>query len=257
MYHILTIRRLCMATHMVAIVLFLASCISESPNMEFKIDTNIENAISSPVEISGVVSSTSDDFVLEKGIIFGLTDNLVLENSKLANWYFTAPLNPPSNFQPIMDLSTGGWILPSPVNGYVKTHPGTGKFTIKLIGLTGSTDYFVRTYAQVKNQTYYGDVKKFRTSNFKRNIDLKLDFANVFWTKDYSLFDLLTDEVILPDQNGNYNFWYSSNENINVFQITKSTDQLEGEGFLFYKFKTRENCQRWCDIRSGKVVPSN
>jgi hypothetical protein len=80
-----------------------------------------------------------------------------------------------------------------------------------------------------------------------------MDFANVFWKSQFTLFDLLTDEIILPDNNGNYNFWYSSNENINVFSTTKSIAQLQG--FLFYKFKTRANCQLWCDLRSGRVAP--
>ena len=68
-------------------------------------------------------------------------------------------------------------------------------------------------------------------------------------------FDLLTDEIIIPDANGNYNFWYSSNENINVFSTSKTVAQLPG--FLFYKFKTQANCQKWCDLKSGRVIPKS
>ena len=44
-----------------------------------------------------------------------------------------------------------------------------------------------------------------------------------------------------------------SNENINVFSTTKTAAELPG--FLFYKFKTQANCQKWCDLKSGRVVP--
>ena len=91
------------------------------------------------------------------------------------------------------------------------------------------------------------------SANFKRQNVVSLDFANVYWTSSFDLFDLLTDEIIAPDANGNYNIWYSSNENINVFSTTRTAAQLPR--FKFYKFKTQANCQRWCDLKRGRVIP--
>jgi hypothetical protein len=43
------------------------------------------------------------------------------------------------------------------------------------------------------------------TSNIKRNLKLGLDFANVFWKKEYTLFDLTSDEPIFPiNKNGTF-----------------------------------------------------
>jgi hypothetical protein len=125
---------------------------------------------------------------------------------------------------------------------------------IKILGAIGSTRYYVRAYAKNKSVTYYGQTEVITTSNFRRD-PRGSDFANVFWTNSFNLFDLVTDEIITPDQNGVYSFWYSSNEDPRVFSTTRTTATLPG--FLFYKFKTQESCQRWCDLKAGRIVPSN
>lgn len=77
----------------------------------------------------------------------------------------------------------------------------------------------------------------------------KKDFANVFWNREYTLFDLLTDEPISPDKNRCYDIWYSSNEDPTPHHKLFSIDELIH--FYFYKFKNEGNCVKWCDSKSG------
>jgi hypothetical protein len=225
----------------------------QNPKPAVEVTTLILDSLSSPLLVGGNLKSNSGDAIIEKGVIFGTSDNLTIENSKAATIFFWAPLPTPSNYVLKPDLNSGGWATPSAQIGIVKSTAGIGNFNIKLMGLVGSTRYFVRAYAKTPKAVFYGKALRVTTPNFKRDASKSLDVSNVFWKSQFTLFDLLTDEIILPDSNGNYSFWYSSNENINVFSDTKSIAQLQG--FLFYKFKTRANCQRWCDLRSGRVTP--
>jgi hypothetical protein len=77
------------------------------------------------------------------------------------------------------------------------------------------------------------------------------DFANVYWEAPYTLFDLLTDEPIFPDFEDRrkiYKIYYSSNENPQVFYDEFTIYSLQNH--LYYKFKNRENCQKWCDSKN-------
>jgi hypothetical protein len=88
------------------------------------------------------------------------------------------------------------------------------------------------------------------TFKTKRNPDSRKDYANVFWKKSYTLFDLMTDAPIFPiDKNGRtiYKIYYSSNEDPNPYYGEFTSDQLEGH--LYYKFKTKESCIKFCTSR--------
>ena len=89
-----------------------------------------------------------------------------------------------------------------------------------------------------------GDNIRFKVdANIKRNIKLRSDFANVFWKKEYILFDLTTDEPIFPiNKNGTfvYQIYYCSNEEKKPAFGEFTPEQLENHPF--YKFKNKENC---------------
>jgi hypothetical protein len=70
------------------------------------------------------------------------------------------------------------------------------------------------------------------------------DVANVFYDPNYTLFDLLTDEPILPNSEGLYDIWYSSNEDPSPYNIVLSKNELSS--YRYYKFKTKANCEQWC-----------
>ncbi len=84
----------------------------------------------------------------------------------------------------------------------------------------------------------------------KRNPEKQLDVANVFWKKQYTLFDLITDEPIFPIKKGGkivYQIYYSSNEDPRPRFGEFTPEQLEKH--LYYKFKNRDNCQKFCDSK--------
>lgn len=220
---------------------------------ETKVTTIIHDTISSPIQLGGLVESNTEDSIIEKGILYGIDSNLSVGNGPNVNINYTSPGILPAGYIPVVDLTTGGWASPSLSPASIKAAPGKGAYRLNVQGTKGITKYYVRAYAKTAKETFYGNTLSFTTANYKRQMGVNLGFSNVFWTASYTLFDLLTDEVILPDASGNYTIWYSSNEDINVYSTTKSIAQLPS--FLFYKFKTQANCQRWCDLRSGRVKP--
>ena len=66
---------------------------------------------------------------------------------------------------------------------------------------------------------------------------------NVFWDGSETLNCFYSDELIAPNSKGGYHFFYSSNEDRRVYEKTLSRPQR----FPFYKFKTKEYAQNWCD----------
>lgn len=219
---------------------------------EIKIKTLIIENISSPFIVGGSVESTLNDSIIEKGVIIGYSTGFKINIGDSSNFNHIVALN--SNIA-LVNLHMGGWSTPSKSkNIYIKSFPGNGSFSLNVAGSFGNTTYYVKAYAKTVDSIYYGDELLLISPNYGRD-SRRLDISNVYWSSNYNLFDLLTDEIIYPDANGMYNFWYSSNESITVNSISKTAAQLQN--FLFYKFKTKENCQRWCDLRSGRVSPIN
>ncbi len=81
-------------------------------------------------------------------------------------------------------------------------------------------------------------------NNIKRDPDTRKDYANVFYKPSYTLFDLWSDEPILPDKNGNYNIYYATNENKKPTSYSGTAEQLSK--LTAYKFKDLNNCSNWC-----------
>ncbi len=80
-----------------------------------------------------------------------------------------------------------------------------------------------------------------------RSPEARLDIANVFWKKEYTLFDLITDEPIFPiTENGTtlYQIYYSSNEDPNPYYGEFTPEELESH--KYYKFKNKDTCLEFC-----------
>ena len=85
---------------------------------------------------------------------------------------------------------------------------------------------------------------------------------NVFFNKNYTLFDQMTNEPIYPiNRNGSiiYQIYFSSNEDPRPYYGEFTPEKLETH--LFYKFKDRESCMKFCDSKwhwsngqSGSVI---
>ena len=78
--------------------------------------------------------------------------------------------------------------------------------------------------------------------SINRNPESK-DRANVFYKTEYTLFDLLTDEPIYPNTDGNYAIYYATNENKTCKKLIVSPNDLTQ--YLVYKFKNLDNCIKW------------
>lgn len=223
----------------------------------------IDTLFNSPISVNGNVTSNNGDSIIQKGMLFGTSSDLQLTGANQVNSYYPAPYPVDTiTYKWVMDYTNGGFKNSVPMtgtpqfpqnnNGYILSLAGQGSFNIKILGTFGQTNYYVRAFAKTKNGVFYGNSVKVKTSNYSRDLSQRADFANVFWDNKFSLFDLLTDELILPDINGNYNIWYSTNENPTVNSITLSSKNPIS---YVYKFKTKESCQRWCDYRTGKIKP--
>lgn len=193
----------------------------------------------SPVLVGGDVISDDSTAITERGVLYGLSSNLTVANSTLVG-----------SFQ--YGLSSGGFETPSTSNGKITSGTGNGGFSSAIKYLLSNKTYYVRAYAISASGIIYGEVLKFNTKNYKRDTR-RFDIANVwwYWGSQYTLFDLVTDEVISPNTSGNYDIWYSTNENPRVFQTTLTSSSYN----TCYKFKTQINCQKWCDIHNGVLKP--
>ncbi len=224
-----------------------------------------DTVFNSPISVDGNVISNNGDSIIQKGILFGTSNDLQLTGADQVNSYYTAPWPyDTAKYVSVVDYTSGGFIsnngytqspvpqIPKNNNGYILSLPGKGTFNLKILGTYGQTYYYVRAFAKTKNGVFYGNSIKVKTTDYIRAQRIT-GFANVFWTTNFSLFDLLTDELILPDNNGNYNIWYTSNEDIKPYSRTIASKDLPN--FFMYKFKTKESCQLWCDYRSGKIKP--
>jgi hypothetical protein len=85
---------------------------------------------------------------------------------------------------------------------------------------------------------------------------------NVFFNKNYTLFDQITNDIIYPvNKNGVvvYQIYFSSEEDPRPYYGEFTPEKLEKH--LFYKFKDRESCMKFCDSQwhwsdgdSGRVI---
>jgi len=92
-----------------------------------------------------------------------------------------------------------------------------------------------------------------RVPAVKRDPDVRKNFANVYWKQKYTLFDLVSDEPIIPivkDGLTIYQIYYSSEENPVPNYGEFSPEQLEK--FLYYKFKNKISCDKFCESRSKR-----
>lgn len=202
------------------------------------VKTLVNDTTQSPFLCGGSVSAFNE-VISERGILYGKTQNLDYNTATSVG-----------TFQ--YGLSQGGSVT-SFQTAKITSLSGVGDFKVNIMYLFENTDYYYCAYAKTESgKIVKGETYKIPFRSFKRDTRSP-DVANVFWKTTFSLFDLLTDELILPDANGVYKFYYSSNENPVVLYKELTSAQLPN--FLFYKFKNKENCQKWTEIKKGILKP--
>jgi uncharacterized protein (TIGR02145 family) len=91
----------------------------------------------------------------------------------------------------------------------------------------------------------------------KRNTQVSKEEANLNWSKEYTLFDYITDEPIFPlIRNGQnvYKIYYASKEDPRPTYGELSIAQVEN--LKYYKFKNREICLKFSLANKLNTVPT-
>ncbi len=203
-----------------------------------EVKTLIIDKIQSPFHCGGLVNIYNEKIV-ERGILYGKTQNLDYNTATAVGSfkYGISQGGSVSNFQ----------------TAKITSMSEVEEFNVNIMYLFENTKYYYCAYAKTETgKIVKGEVLDIPARNFKRD-SRSPDVANVFWKTTFNLFDLQTDEVIEPDANGIYKFYYSSNENPNVYYKELTANQLPS--FLFYKFKTQDNCKKWTEIKKGILKP--
>lgn len=74
------------------------------------------------------------------------------------------------------------------------------------------------------------------------------ELANVYYNPEYSLYDVVTDELIVPNNEGIYNIYYSSYKDPTPKSFVGNANELSN--LRLWKFSNFENCKKWCDENS-------
>jgi len=200
----------------------------------------------SPIKVGAKLTGAGTSPVKEYGVLYGISQNPTTVSATNVNTNA-----PGTGFHA---ANEGGFLTPSLNNAKITSPVKTdGSFDVIIRNLFGGRVYYARAYVVLENnEVIYGNQVTIPARNYARD-PARSDFANVYYKSAYTLFDLQTDEVITPNVSGTYDIWYSSNEDVKAYQKTLTKAQLSS--FLFYKFKNKENCQRWCDLKNGIIKP--
>ena len=198
---------------------------------EMTITTLIFDASSQPMLVGGMIDNYSSDLIAKKGIIVSknLDDMIITDNTRFDKAEVILKTDDYKDDVPF-DSSTFD------IRFIDCTGTNEEEYACALMYLTGNTDYYVKAFVIDKESNiFYGNPEKVHTQDYYR-FSGYADYANVWHAFDYTLFDLVTDEILDPDAG----FYYSTNENpTNVSFQT-------GSGYnTCYKYATEWNYRLW------------
>ena len=198
---------------------------------DISVQTIIFDENSQPPIVGGIIDGYSADAIVKKGIIVSSSiDDAVYKEEEF--WYNASYYSDDSK-------SVDSNLKPMEIKDYRKldcTIIGEEQFWCSLKLLKPNSDYYVRAFVIYKDENVsLGNIEKLRTQSFSR-YDGKSDYANVWYAFDYTLFDLVTDEIINP----NDGFYYSTNES-----PTRVRHQVGTSYNTCYKFATEWNYKLW------------
>jgi hypothetical protein len=183
-------------------------------NGDIEIVTCVFTAYSQPPIVGGVINDYFDGIYKEKGIIVSdSNEKLGYDANSKEDVFWTFNIK---DFK-VIDC----------------TEIGKEQFWCPILNLKSDKDYYVKAYAiQSDGSIVYGQVEKIHTQNFDR-YNGNTDYANVYYATQYTLFDLVTDEII----SSNDGYYGSTNENPTKVAFKPS--------YPCYKFKTEWNYKLW------------
>lgn len=186
--------------------------------------TLVLDANSQPPLVGAVISNYTPNIVKKGFIISTSDDNLTIDDKTT---YYTEYYYSDENFNDdpkdfrVIDCSKDN----------------EEQFNIYLHVLKANTQYYVRSYIITSDGSItYGNIVTVQSQNYNRYGGYA-GYGNVWHAFDYTLFDLMTDEIIDPDKDG---FYYSTNEN-----PTNCSYQIGTSYNTCYKFKTQWNYYLW------------
>ena len=224
---------------------------------KLSIKTIVIDSTQQPIYAGGYIDGYNNVDILKKGVIVSKSTKLLDINE-----------NTCYEISPISDLYTGhkyvdgivedsstnrNFKVPQDLSVYDCSNINKEQFITPLICLEGTTKYYIRAYVITEDNDYiYGDIIEIDTMPYERCCD-GMAYANVWYWDDYTLFDLVTDEII----NINNGFYYSTNEMPTVVEFQK--------GYSYntcYKFATEWNYKLWyyhnirhCDMDKVVDIP--
>jgi fibronectin type 3 domain-containing protein len=198
---------------------------------QIAINTIISDGDMQPIFVGGYINNYNEDYVTKKGVIVSkqIGDLIINENSK---------------FEKIGEDRT-----PKDLRVIDCTGINEEEFMCGLLDLEGNTDYYVRAFAITdEGEVLYGDEEIVHSQTFSRYKG-RADYANVYYYNSYTLFDLVTDEIISPEQG----YYGSTNENPKRVAYKPS--------YACYKFASEWNYKLWyyhsghCDNNKKVSIP--
>ena len=227
-----------MTTIMKKLVLLLAMIFGVMSYMwaDVTVKTMIYDSKSQPMLVGGFIENYSNKDVKKKGIIVSKSaDNMII----------TADTDFDNATIFLQGKSTGRINDPHDIRFIDCTDTNEEQFACALQFLFGNTDYYVKAFAIDKyNNVFYGSTEKVHTLDYSR-YDGWADYANVWYAFDYTLFDVVTDEIIDP----NNGFYYTTNEN------PQRVSHQTGTSYnTCYKLATEWNYKLWyCQCYHGTL----
>ena len=205
------------------ILLLFVMVLGVIPTMwaDISVQTKIFDANSQPMLVGGFIDNYSKQNVSKKGIIVSKNaDDMIITDDTVFD-----------RVEPLVRES-----LHKDIQFIDCTDISKEQFSCALLYLWGNTDYYVKAFViDTDNNVYYGNTEKVHTQDYNR-YNGRADYANVWHAFECSLFDLVTDEIINP----NDGFYYSTNEN------PRTVRHQIGTGYnTCYKFATEWNYKLW------------
>lgn len=193
---------------------------------EKSVSTLIIDSDSQPILVGGFISNYSEQSIIKKGLIISKTvDDMFIEENTQMDKPTSVLRSNHRDFNSPMNLR---FLDCSEIN--------EEEYICELFYLEGNTDYYVKAFAVTEsNKTIYGETEKIHTPQYNRYTG-RADYANVWYAFNYTLFDLISDEIINPSDG----FYYSTNENPSTVRHQVGTSYN-----TCYKFSTEWNYKLW------------
>ena len=182
-----------------------------------------------PPIVGGQLNNPTKDHSFRKGIAFSSNkDNL----SVTANTNFEVPTDCSADYNDTRYFDC--------------TEGCEEQWTASIRYLPNGGTYYVRAFVidTQTNKVTYGNIETVQVPDFRRNNSQTNDYANVWYSEDYDLFDLKTDELI------DNTYYYSTNENPDDMGIGQ-----KGTYNTCYKFRTKYSYRLWHPGRSSLALP--